>query len=135
MNSQAGPSFISAFSKSQASALLATLADWGVLFTLVEGLHVWYVAAVAVGSVLGALVNFLLNRHWSFEASGDRWHGQAARYTAVSAASAGINSAGCYALTDLLKFHYAASVLVVSVLVGLFFNFPLHRYYVFRRES
>ena len=125
-------SFFQTFSRSQISSVVATAADFGVLFALVEFLGVWYVAATAIGSVVGALANFLINRHWSFEATHGKITGQAFRYGVVSAGSLGLNTGGVYLLTDFGKIHYALSVLGVSIAVGFVFNFPLHRQYVFR---
>lgn len=120
------------FSRSQIASLLATAADFGLLFSLVEFFHVWYVAATALGALLGAVTNFLLNRHWSFRATHGQWHGQAYRYALISGTSLVLNSGGVYLLTDHLKIHYSISVIIVSILVGFFFNFPLHRHYVFK---
>ncbi|MBU6376556.1 MAG: GtrA family protein, partial [Bdellovibrionales bacterium] len=36
-----------------------------------------------------------------------------------------------YAFTEGLGFTYVVSKLFVSFLVGILFNFPLHRYFVF----
>ncbi len=125
-------SFLGCFSRSQLASALATLIDYFILFGLTEVVHLWYVSSVAIGAAVGAVVNFLLNRYWSFQASHVQWHGQACRYTAVSAASLVLNAGGVYAMTEVFGCHYAVSVFVVSALVGLFFNFPLHRSYVFR---
>jgi putative flippase GtrA len=99
---------------------------------MTEILHVWYVFSVAAGAFAGAAANFFLNRHWSFEATHDHAHHQAFRYTVVSAGSLLLNTFGVWGMTELFKIHYSISVVTVSLLVGLFFNFPLHRGYVFR---
>jgi putative flippase GtrA len=106
--------------------------DYGVLFSLTEVLHVWYVASTAAGALAGAIANFLINRHWSFEATHDAAHHQARRYALISAASLILNTGGVWATTEFFKIHYGFSVVAVSILVGLFFNFPLQRGYVFR---
>lgn len=126
------PPFLASFTKAQFSSTLATLADWGVLFGLVEVFHVWYVLAVAIGALVGAITNFVINRHWSFRATHRKWHGQALRYSVASGLSMILNTAGVYLLTDFMKMHYSISVFAVSILVGVLFNYPLHRFYVFR---
>lgn len=121
------------FSRSQIASAIATFVDYVVLFGLTELVHVWYVASVAIGAAVSALVNFMINRHWSFEsASLGKMHQQAWRYAWVSAVSLLLNSGGVYVVTESLDIHYAFSVIVVSAIVGWFFNYPLHRYYVFR---
>lgn len=126
------PSFVASFSKSQIAASLATALDFATVFSLVEMAHVWYVLATALGSSVGAFTNFLLNRHWSFQATHRRWPTQAARYFAVSGTSMALRASAVYALTEAGGFHYSVSVAIASVAIGLFFNFPMHRYFVFR---
>ncbi len=125
-------SFMRSFGRSQISSTVATAVDFGLLFGLVELLGVWYVAAVALGSLAGAVTNFWLNRRWSFEALHGRWHGQALRYALVSSGSLVLNTAGVYFMTDYGKIPYGYSVIAVSLGVGFFFNFPLQRHFVFR---
>ncbi len=127
------PSFLASFSRSQVSAAVATGVDFAVLFGLVELFSVWYVLATAIGALAGAIANFVLNRHWSFEVGHQGWRGQAFRYTVVSAGSLAMNTLGVYVSTDGLGLHYAVSVIVVSLLVALIYNYPLQRYYVFKR--
>ncbi len=106
--------------------------DFGLLFGLVELLHVWYVAATALGAAAGAVTNFLMNRHWSFKAADAEVSGQAFRYGLVSVGSLCLNTGLVYLCTDFGKIHYAISVVAVSLVVGFAFNFPLQRQYVFR---
>jgi putative flippase GtrA len=127
------PGFLATFSRSQVSAAVATGVDFAVLFGLVEFFGVWYVLSTAIGALAGAVTNFVMNRHWSFEAGDYAWRGQALRYTAVSAGSLALNTGGVYAATDGLGLHYALSVIVVSLLVALVYNYPLQRYFVFKR--
>lgn len=126
------PHILVSFSKSQVSAAIATALDYGLLFSMTEILHVWYVFSVAVGAFVGAVSNFILNRYWSFEATEGRVEHQAFRYSLVSVGSLLLNTFGVWGMTELFKIHYSISVVTVSILVGLFFNFPLHRSYVFR---
>lgn len=106
--------------------------DFGLVFGMTELLHVWYVISVAVGAGAGAITNFLMNRHWSFEASHHKWHGQAIRYAIVSLGSLLINAAGTWAVTEWAHVHYGISVVVVSILVGFAYNYPLQRHFVFK---
>lgn len=125
-------SFFASFSRSQLSAATATATDFALFFSLVEFFGVWYVAARAMGNSAGAITNFLMNRHWSFAATETAWHRQALRYAWVSVGSMLLNSGGAWFFTEVLRIHYAISVVIVSGLVGILFNFPMHRYYVFR---
>lgn len=119
-------------SRSQVAAAAATGVDFGLLFVLVEAFHFWYVLATALGALAGGVTNFFMNRHWSFLAAHQAASRQMWRYSLVSAASLGLNTLGVYAMTESLHIHYGFSVIAVSTFVGLAFNFPLHRHYVFR---
>ena len=125
-------SFLGSLSRSQLAASAATGLDYAVLFGLVELAHVWYVLAVSIGAAAGAVVNFALNRHWSFRAQHDAWRSQAGRYAAVSAGSLALNTFGSWVVTEKLHVPYGASVIAVAMLIALVFNFPLQKYYVFR---
>jgi putative flippase GtrA len=129
------PPLMVSLRRSQIASLTATLVDFSSLIFLVEIGHVWYVAATATGAFLGALINFILGRHWSFVANDEAVRGQAIRYAAVSAVSLLLNSLGVYLLTDYLKIHYVISKVIIAFLVGILFNFPLHRSFVFRRHT
>ena len=108
------------------------MVDFGTLTLLVELGHVYYVAATALGAVLGACTNFWLNRTWAFEAKHVPTHRQAVRYAVVSAGSLALNVALVYALTEGFKTPYWVSKALGALMVGFFYNFPLHRYFVFR---
>jgi putative flippase GtrA len=126
------PSFVTSFSRAQASSLASTLMDYGVLFLFTEVFHFWYVFSTASGALVGAITNFLINRHWTFQASGGHFSRQAKRYLIVSGGSLLLNTLGVYGMTETFKIHYAISVVLVSILVGFLFNYPLHRHYVYR---
>ncbi|MBC7692674.1 MAG: GtrA family protein [Methylotenera sp.] len=126
------PSTLVSFKRSQIASLAATVVDFGTLVFSVEILHIHYVAATAIGAFLGALTNFQLGRHWSFEAHEKPVQGQATRYAVVSGISLLLNSGGVYVFTEFAHFKYTVSKLVTAFLVGIFFNFPMHRRYVFK---
>jgi putative flippase GtrA len=50
----------------------------------VHGVGIDYHVAAAVAWLVAVLNNFILNRHWTFDASGGRAHHQAARFLIVS---------------------------------------------------
>ena len=125
------PSFAKSFSRAQVASVVATGVDFGLLFFMTEALHVWYVISVAAGAAAGAAANFLLNRHWSFEATHRHWHGQALRYLLVSAGSLALNTGGTWGVTEWARIPYGFSVVAVSIAVGFLYNYPLQRHFVF----
>lgn len=127
------PSLIVSLKRSQIASLTATVVDFASLIFLVEVWGVWYVAATAMGAALGAIVNFLLGRHWSFAAGEQPVGGQALRYATVALLSLALNSLAVYLLTAYGSIYYALSRVIAAVFIGLLFNFPLHRRFVFGR--
>jgi putative flippase GtrA len=54
------------------------------------------------------------------------------RYALVSAASAGWNSFGEHLVHDLAHVRYVLARALVAFAVGLLWNFPMQRHFVFR---
>jgi putative flippase GtrA len=120
------------FLKSQAASLAATVVDFSVLFVLTEHFHIFYVISVALGAFFGALTNFTLGRFWSFQATKAKPGPQFTRYAIVSGGSLLLNVVLVYGFTETFGIHYGFSKVVVALLVGIFFNYPLQRYFVFK---
>jgi putative flippase GtrA len=120
------------FIKAQTTAIIATSVDFLVYVALVELFGIWYVVSAALSAASGALFGFLLGRHWCFNAADGHLSTQGIRYIVVSGVSLCLNTSGVYLFTDIFGLHYILSKMVIAVLVAVFFNFPLQRYYVFK---
>ena len=127
-----GPSWVISLRRAQVASLIASAVDFAVLIASVEWIGLWYVVATAVGATSGAVTNYLLGRHWSFEARHESMSSQSLRYAAVSLGSLLLNSAGVWTITEGLGLPYPVSKGLIAILVGVGFNFPLHRRFVFR---
>lgn len=123
------------FSKAQIAALVATAVDFGTLTLWVEVFHEFYAYGVAIGAFMGAVTNFFLNRHWSFEASADPMARQAGKYVLVSAGSLVLNTIGVYLLTERFGLFYLYSKIAIAILIGVFYNYPLHHFFVYHKET
>ena len=115
-------------------SIFTTALDFGVLAALVELLHANYVFATFCGTVVGALSNFFLNRHWSFEATHITPQTQLVRFVPVQAGSSALQTLGVWLFTERARLPYLASKLVVAVLVYLFWNYPMNRWFIFRKS-
>ncbi len=118
----------------QVASLISTAVDFGTMVLMVELLHRSAVLGTITGATCGALTNFQLGRHWTFQADQGHVAPQAFRYALVSAASAALNALGEYGLHDRLGVQYFAARAVVAVAVSLLWNFPLQRHFVFRKD-
>ena len=111
---------------------MATGFDYVLTVALVELFFVWYVIATSLGSLCGAIIHFLAGRHWAFDVKYKNIVGQSIRYGLVAVSSFALNTAGVYLMTENLQLQYFISKIVVSFIVGIGFNFTMHRYFVFR---
>lgn len=78
---------LSVVAKAAFSSLAATVADGACYQLLLFVLPSHYGVVAAAGAVAGAVVNFSINRHYTFARAGERAWPQALRYVVVSLAT------------------------------------------------
>jgi putative flippase GtrA len=120
------------FFKAQAASITATAVDFAVTIVLKEWLGIWYLIASITGTLSGGLVNFMMNRHWVFKAHDGRIHFQAVKYILVWIGNLILVSGGVFLLTQYAQLSYLVSKVLVSVLVGVFYNYVLQKRFVFK---
>ena len=114
------------------SSVLATGSDAALVAVL--GLLVADVplpAATAAGCLVGAAVNFTLNRRWAFDAQSGSITHQATRYGFVSFTSALLNAGGVAVVALLPAVPGVIAWLLVRGTVFVVWTMPLYRDYVF----
>ena len=121
------------FLKAQAASFAGTVADFSLTVLCVELLHVWYLPATVLGNAAGGITNFWLGRRFVFRATGQPAPAQGLRYLAVWLGSMALNAGGVWLFTQALGVNYLYSKIVVSLAVGLGFNYVLQLYFVFRK--
>jgi putative flippase GtrA len=122
---------LASFSRNTLTSLFTAALDVGVLTSLVEVGRVNVVLATWVGTVVGCLSNFFINRRWSFSAHGSAAHWQLVRFVPVQIGSSAIQTAGVWLLTSVGGLGYFNSKLAIAVFVYLAWNYPLNRFFVF----
>ena len=125
------PTVPGTFSRNTLTSIFTTALDFFTLTGLVEFAGVNYVLATWIGTIVGSLSNFSINRWWSFRASGQPRSMQFLRFVLVQVGAAGLHTAGVWLLTRFLGLPYPASKLVVAALVYLGWNYPMNRWVVF----
>ena len=124
-----------AFIKYNLIAILATLLDFSVFVVLTKLVGVWYVAAAVISAVSGGLFAFWYNRQWVFENTDGKIKKQAIRYISVWITSIFLNTAGIYLLVHNGILSEIKAKILVSIIVGVFFNFLMNKYYVFTQHK
>lgn len=122
------------FLKAQVSSFIATSSDFLITIVLTEA-GMWYLPASVLGTITGGVVNYFINRNWSFQSRDDHISRQAFRYFHIWAGSIILNASGMWLLTSLAGFNYILSKLIISLAVGIGFNYPLQKRYVFKRKE
>jgi len=119
------------FARANLSSAAATGLDWALVTGLVwAGAH--YLVAAAAGALAGAVADFTLKRHWAFDrAAKGKARAEGLRYLLVSAASLAWNLAASWLLVSGLGLPPVPGVIAASAVVGVAWNYPLHRLYVF----
>lgn len=121
--------------KASISSLAATVAD-GVVYQAL--LFVWlgrYGVAAAVGAVAGAITNFVINRQWTFAATGQNALLQAFRYANVSLLTFFCLRGLLWLLIEVLGVDMRIAWLPAKLLAFLMVSFPLQKWWVFKART
>ncbi len=124
--------FLKIFAKSQIASLIGTIVDNLVMIFCKEIFVIYYVIAKGIGAIAGAVTNFLINRHWTWNKNNKKLGPQAAKYALTSAGSLLLNILGTWFSTEYFNIDYRISSLLVGLIVAIGFNFVMHKYYVFK---
>ncbi|MFN8277276.1 MAG: GtrA family protein [Chitinophagales bacterium] len=143
------------FAKAQASSFIGGMSDYGVMVLLTELGSVFYPVSIVISGLIGAVVNFSLNKYWTYNAaiqsqwkqsntaassswksviSGDQAL-QIRRFAVVVAGSIALKSSGTYLFTEMGHIDYKLVRLAVDAVVAVGFNFVLMKYWVFRAPA
>jgi len=127
------------FAKAQVSSFAGGIVDYLIMISLTEFLHLHYTLSIVAGGIIGAIVNFSINRLWSFrskeipyQVSGRR---QVIRFILVVMNSILLKTTGTWYFTSFMKIDYKISRIITDLLVSLIFNFTLQKHWVFRRKT
>ena len=125
-------SFFTSLWRSQATAVIATATDFSLYLILFYFASIYYVTASGIGAFCGAIVSFFLSRNWAFKSTDDLMRHQMVRYLCASGLSLFLNVYGIFFIVETLDIHETKAKVMTSILIGLFVNFPIFRYWVFR---
>jgi len=124
------------FIKAQFSAFTGGMCDYLIMIFLTEVMGVYYTTSIAIACILGAGINFSINKIWAFyppkiayrfSLSQQLW-----RFVLVVASSILLKMSGTWLFTTFAHIDYKISRIITDIFVSLFFNYVLQRYWVFK---
>ncbi|QSQ11513.1 GtrA family protein [Myxococcus landrumensis] len=113
-----------------AAGAIATAVDFALVLALVEWMDLLPAWATVLGALLGAVVNYSINRVLTFRSTAAVGR-QMVRYAVVSGTSALLNAGGVALLTLHPQLAYTLGWWLVRGVVYFAWNLPLQRDYVF----
>lgn len=126
------------FAKAQVSSFVGGMVDYAVMILFTELFHVYYPFSIAIGGVVGAIVNFSLNKTWTFRSKTVPYKftffKQLLRFALVVINSILLKMSGTYLFTSFIGIDYKISRLITDLIVSMVFNYGLQRNWVFKRE-
>ncbi len=111
------------------AGILATLGQYAVLVAAVELLRWPIVPASTLGSSVGAVINFWLNRRYTFQSDSPVWS-SLGRFLLVVAAAIALNGLLMLLFTGYFHWPYLFAQ-VITTLVVLVFNYLAHARWTF----
>ena len=120
------------FVKSNVASITASLVDYLVTIIAVQLCGFPILLAGITGTVSGGIINFQMGRHWVFQKKQSKRREQVKRYFVVWSGNLILNATGFYVLA-MYVVHYIIAKLLISILVAVFYNYPLQKNYVFEK--
>ena len=125
------------FAKAQVSTFIGGITDYAIMVFFTEVFHVHYTVSIVIGGIIGAVVNFSMNKKWTFHSENSTYknsmHKQLLKFVLVVINSIFLKSMGTYAITTFMRIDYKISRLITDLFVSIGFNYSLQRYWVFKK--
>ena len=123
------------FQRAWIASAIATAVDYGTFTILVEVVGVYTGTSRALGALLGAITNFIVNKVYTFRTRDNSVLVEVPRYAAISLTSLLLNTVGVILFTEGMRWNPLIAAAVVGIGVSLCWNLPLHRIFVFREQT
>lgn len=121
------------FASFASAGAVGTVAHYLVLLGLVRFFLAHPVTASILGSLAGAIVNYLLSHHWVFRSK--RKHSATlSKFVAVGGLGLVLNAAIMYVLVTIASLHYLLAQVAATGIV-LFWNFLGNRFWTFADDT
>lgn len=102
-----------------------------ILFILVDLLKIWYLLSSTIAFFVTLVVNFILQKFWTFEDNAGKMHMQMSLFFLNALMNLVLNTVLMYGMVDMLRVHHLlAQGVVMGVLAVV--NYTVYRVYIFR---
>lgn len=128
-------SSILVFIKAQASAFIGGIVDYFIMIICTEVFGIHYTLSILISGSIGAIINFSINRKWTFHAEEGNLKHQMFKFIIVVIGSIFLKSGGTYLFTTFLNINYKISRIITDIIVSLGFNYTLQTYWVFKKSK
>jgi hypothetical protein len=119
------------FIRVQIASILGSAADYLVTVFMASLLNIYYLLSNFTGNICGGTVQFLLCRKWAFHAEEGKLNWQIVRFVLVFSGNIALSAAGVFLFTNYGHLHYVLSKTIVSILLGVTYNYILQKRFVF----
>jgi len=123
---------ITLFIKYNTVALFATTFDFVCFFILFEVLDFWYLISASISASLGGIAAYIMNWKWVFKTRKKSWNFRFVKYVIVWGGSILLNIYGLYFLVENTEISEVMSKIMVSIIVGAFYNFLMSKNVIFK---
>lgn len=127
------------FTLAQFSAGAGSVVDYGLLILAKEVFGWPLFWALGLGGVVGAVINFALNRYFTFRDKERSYQSslgsQLFKFALTVLGSILLKYLGTYALEHYAGIDYKIGKLISDLFVSVLFNYTLQRFWVFRQDK
>jgi putative flippase GtrA len=137
------------FMRAQFTSNISGLTDILASFLLVNLFGIYYVTATFLANVFGGMMSCFLNYRWTFKAKGINAFSVALKFLLVWIVSINLNTFGTMWFTEFVMQYIPVTIwppnivenvfmaprLIVSIAVGLLWNYPMHRDFVYKDRN
>ena len=113
---------------------IATIVDFGFLYSLTEFAGVYYVFSAIISYSAGMVTNYSLNKLFTFRDEDRKIGRQFAKFVFVAIVGLGLNIGIIYALVEYATLHYLLAR-VISLFIVVFWSFSGHKHITFRESK
>ena len=121
------------FLRAQLSAFVGGISDFGIYTFCYKVLGFTAPFSNVVSGSLGAIVNFTINRYWSFGNTEKSLGSQLWKFIVVVIGSITLKTLGIFVFVNLWQWHFLLSKAIVEIVVSLGFNYTMQRFWVFKK--